>query len=440
MNRIPSLLLALFSIGFNLPVLAQPTLELDLEEALARARDANFAILIEREAVESQRQAARRIRAELFPQITGHAAQSRSMQPNVGGFTQDIEGLRPRAFINRFDALIRARLSTLDPTRIADYRVAQIEVELSTFDLETTVQDILEGIATAFFSHLRNVARLDVIAANIERDLTLLDLAQNQFDAGVATPIDVTRAEVQLAQNELAKLQQETLVFESELLIKRILNINLNTNLIVVSPSFNESELEESRVLGLQSVLQNSSEYQRATRALDRNRLARRAASWERLPSLEFTAEWGYASSSLTSDMEEQWRIQAGLSIPIFEGFRIQSNKLQADAAIRQQAYIVESVEQDFDADLRLSQQNLHSRFSQIGLARRQLELSQRELELAMTRFEEGVADNRDVVSAQANVAEAEDRLVEAIYFFNLARLEAARISGDVNSLVESPR
>ncbi len=434
MKRTPFVLALLVAILFPAaPGHAQQAVELDLAGALSRARDANFAILMERENVESLRQSARRARAELLPQVTASAAQSRAMQPNVGGFTEDLPGIPPRRFTNRFDALLRARLSTLDATRLADYRVARYDQELAAFDLESTVQDILEAIADAFFSHVRNLARLDVIEANIERDRALLELSENQFDAGVATPIDVTRAEVQLSQNELALLQQETVVFESEMRIKRILNIDLGAELRVIPPPLSEAALDSARVLGLQTVLRKNAEYQRANRTLERNQYARRAISWERLPNLELTGEWGYAARNLTGDMREQWRIQAGVSVPIFEGFRIQANQLQADAAIRRQEFAVASLETELDADLRLARQDLRSRFSQINIARKQLELSERELELARTRFEEGVADNRDVVSAQANLAAAEDGVVEAEYFYNRARLRLARISGDVS-------
>ena len=61
--------------------------------------------------------------------------------------------------------------------------------------------------------------------------------------------------------------------------------------------------------------------------------------------------------------------------------------------------------------------------------------LSEEELELARIRFIEGVADNRDVTDAQAALAAANDELVEAVYFYNLSRLELARSRGGVRLL-----
>lgn len=419
---------------------AQPAIDLDLREALQRAGDANFAILIGQESVEARRQQARRSRAGLLPTVDGSVAQSRAMAPNVGNFAADLPNVPERSFNNRFDALLRARLSALDINRIADYRVALFDVEIAEYDLAATIQDILQGIALTYFNHLRNIARLEVLEANIERDRTLLEIAENQLEAGVATPIDVTRAEVQLAQNEIAKLQQETRVVDSALRIKRILNLPLGTDLRISETLYLYADrrfaalLEHAR---LETVLRDRPEYRRERLTLERNEYARRAAGWERLPSLEIGADWGYASSSITGSMREQWRVQAALSFPLFDGFRIQANRLQAMSAVRQQSLIVEDFEKEVDADLRFASHNLNSRARQIEIARKQVELSERELDLALTRFREGVADNRDVVTAQANLAQANDTLVEAIFQYSLARLEFARTTGDVTRLLD---
>ena len=53
-----------------------------------------------------------------------------------------------------------------------------------------------------------------------------MDLARNQLNAGVATQIDVTRAESLLAQAEQARLQQDTVVYQSVLLLQRLLDLD----------------------------------------------------------------------------------------------------------------------------------------------------------------------------------------------------------------------
>mgnify|MGYP002066371440 CR=1 FL=1 len=75
---------------------------------------------------------------------------------------------------------------------------------------------------------------MTLVESNIERAKVLLDLSRTQVEAGVATQIDLTRSQAQLATEEQAKLQQETVVVESELLLKQILNLDMGTEVSLI--------------------------------------------------------------------------------------------------------------------------------------------------------------------------------------------------------------
>ena len=51
-------------------------------------------------------------------------------------------------------------------------------------------------------------------------------------------------------------------------------------------------------------------------------------------------------------------------------------------------------------------------------------------------RFQQGVADNREVLDAQNRLAQADDNFVEAVYQYNLSRVELARAKGDVRAVL----
>ena len=69
-------------------------------------------------------------------------------------------------------------------------------------------------------------------------------------------------------------------------------------------------------------------------------------------------------------------------------------------------------------------------------MAEKTLGLAQEELRLARQRYQQGVADNREVLEAQTRLAEAGDNLVDAVFRYNLSRLELARARGDVRSVL----
>lgn len=413
------------------------TVELDLEEAFERAPEANFQILLSKEGLVSQEESTIVARSGLLPQVSASASQGRRMSPNVDALTESFPGIPPRFFNDRFDALIRARLALFNSRAWDDWKLSKLSLEATREQVENSVQQILQQIGVAYFTHWRNQRRLDVIDATLERDRLLLQIAEDQQDAGVATALDVTRAEVRLATNELSRLQQETVLLDSELRLKRILNIPMGYSLVLVDETFDTvdmaPEFTQSR---FERVLAQRADYRQLETEVERESLALSASRRDRLPSLELSGEWGYAAQSWSDDMREQWGIQLGLSVPIFEGFRLSSQTRLAASSLRRKELELRDLANQIEADYRFVLQNLESRARQVVVARRAVSLNEREFELARIRFEEGVADNSDVVTAQAALADAEDTLVEAEFQYMQARINLARIEGNVRAIV----
>ena len=421
---------------FPLTASTAERIELTLKEALERAPKANFQILLAEESVTSQAQVVRGTRSALLPQVQLEANQSRAMAPNVDPFSREFAPVN-RYYVDRFDAVLRTRLSLINTRSIDDWRLSKLDLQATEWGLKNTVQDILSGIAKAYVTHWRNQRRLKVIDATLDRDRILLQIATDLQKAGVATMLDVTRAEVALAGNELARLQQETTVLESSLGILRALNLPVGSELVLMGGI--DSLLQppnESQKSHIEDVLLQRADYQQLRAELERASLALNATRREHLPSVELGADWGYASESWSDPMEEQWGIQLGVSVPVFEGGRIDSRKRLAASELKQKELKLAQLRSLIEADYRLVVQQLESSVRQVEVARRARDLNLREFELERIRFQEGVADNSDVTDSQAKLADSEDALVEAEFQFVLARIQLARAEGDILKLV----
>lgn len=425
-------------------------MQLSLRDALDRAPEANFQILLAQEGVVSQSEVVRATRSALLPQVRLDASQSRVMSPtHVDPFSEIIgqdENGNPqffpsRFFVNRFDAVLRARLSILSTRSLDDYKLSRLSLQATEWQLENATQEILEQIAILYFSHWRNERRMNVIDANLERDRVLLQIATDQKNAGVATALDVTRAEVGLAGNELARLQQETQVMESALTLKQALALPLSTELdLTAEPYFEEEAVASFSTERFKQLLDRRADYRQKQTELERESLALQAARREHLPSVDLSGEWGYAAKTVSDDMKEQWAIQLGVSVPVFEGFRIDAGKRLAASALRRKQIELDDIESRIEAEYRLRLQQLQSSSRQVKVAQRTRDLSEREFELERIRFEEGVADNSNVAIAQTNLADAEDALVAAEFQYILARINLARAEGDVLQLLQAGR
>lgn len=414
------------------------TVSLSLEEAFSRAPEANFQILLSQEALTSAEQSSRAAFSGLLPQVSLSASQSRAMSPNVDPLSASFPGIPERFYANRFDALVRARMALFNTRTRADYKISRLSLEATRQQVDNAIQQILQQIALSYFGHWRNERRLDVIDANLERDRLLLRIAEDQQEAGVATALDVTRAEVRLASNELARLQQETQVLNSALQLKRVLNIPLSNELVIeagpMAVDKTGSAFDEQR---FEQVLARRPDFRQIQLQVEREELALKASKRDRWPSLDLSGEWGVAAQNWDDDLKEQWAVQLGVSMPVFEGFRLDAEKQLAASDLRQRRLELDDLAARIEADYRLVLQDLQSRARQVEVAKRSVELNQREFELARIRFEEGVADNSDVVTAQAALADAEDTLVEAEFQYVQARVNMARIEGDVRAVLD---
>ena len=429
MQRLLFLGLVLFLAAMHLHAEVQ---SFNLESAFGAVEKVNVNVLVSRESISQAIATSNQQRVNLLPRVSLDAQQRRTSSavltndiPTDGGLT------------NRFDGKLTGTYNLLSPAQIAAYRAARRGVGVAESDYQLTLQGMLTAVAQTYFLHQRNQQRITVLDANIERARVLLDLAKRQLDAGVATQIDVTRAEAQLAVAEQARLQQDTTVVQSELQFKRLLDLDAGATLKLAP--FNVRRVNQD-LFGAsydKTALEQRADYAKAQKTLEQNKENLRAAKYQRLGTLNLFGEYGYATAVAFDGKERTaWLGGVDFNIPVFDGLRANADKRAALSQVRSQEYRLRSTELLISSELRLAAQDARSRFAQVVVAERSLRLSQDELRLAQRRYEQGVADNREVVDAQNSLAQAEDNLVEAVYQYNLSRLELARAKGEVRSIL----
>ena len=83
------------------------------------------------------------------------------------------------------------------------------------------------------------------------------------------------------------------------------------------------------------------------------------------------------------------------------------------------------------EEDLSVALLNLDSATEQVAVAREGQELARRELELAQDRFRSGTANNVEVITAQDELARAEENYILAVSSHVDAKFALARAMGD---------
>lgn len=410
---------------------AETPATLTLEQALNTVERVNLTVLLSRETAAQAFQTVAQQRGALFPVINANVQQRRNQQVSIG--TVVTQSGRPTS---RFDALLTGNVGLFDAELWSAFKGARIGAQVAQANYHSVVQSVLADVAENYFAHLRNSRRLAVLDANIARANSLFTLARNQLNAGVATQIDVTRAEAQVAQAEQARLQQLTALVASELFLKRLLDINLMEQLQLENFQVRRVEAGLFAFSEQKTAFEKRADLLAAQKALEQAKVNVRTTTYQRLPSLGLTGNVGLASQRFDdSDKQEQWAVTIGVGMPVFD-LRTGADRRIALSRLRQQEARVHALELQISSELRLAVQDAGSRNAQIAVAEKNLNLAREELRLAQQRYQQGVADNREVVEAQNRLAIAEDNVVEAEYQYNLSRVELARAKGDVRAVL----
>lgn len=413
---------------------AQPAATLTLEQAMASADRVNSSVLISREAAAQALEQANLARAGTLPVVNLTGTQRRSRNLTILSTTGALSETRPS---NRYDGRITGTYAVLNPQLLSAGRAVRVGAEVAKVDVLATVQTALTGVAQGYFGHLRNLRRLDVVEANIARARSLHELARNQLAAGVATQIDVTRAEAQLAQAEQARLQQETSVMQSDLVLKRLLNLDPAAAVVLADFPLARVDAAMGSMTAGRTSFEQRADWLRTQKALEQSRLDVRTATFERLPTLGLSGDFGHAAANFDDEGKRKvWTFGATLTVPVFDGWRASADRGAALSRQRVQQARLNSLELQISSELRLARQDASSRFAQIAVAEKNARLAEEQLRLARSRYKEGVADNREIIEAQTQLAIAADNLVEAVYQYNLSRVELARAKGDVRGVL----
>ena len=144
-----------------------------------------------------------------FPLITTGMIYARETTNVSSGVNPNTGAIRPRSVsdtsVNRQDFTARFSQNVFDSFRREwNVQAARDDQNAAQFDLSTTRQDAVLNVQTAYYNYLLARRLVDVNEGAVRRNIQLLERARGFYEVGTRPKIDVTRAQVDLANAELA--------------------------------------------------------------------------------------------------------------------------------------------------------------------------------------------------------------------------------------------
>ena len=407
---------------------------LSYEQAVKLAIDNNLATLRAHERRNEARGQQEQARAPLLPNISGVAYQANLTENLVAlGFQPGTFPGFNRTFLGpfkNFDARLLLSQKVFDLSAIRNYQAGKAGVRVAELGEALAREQVASSTGLTYLEALRADRAVVAAQANVELAQALLQLAQDQRNAGVATGVDVTRAQTRLAEQQVRLAQAQTDSEQARLNLQRLIGLPLGSPLTLTDQLRFVEEPLPSVDTAVTQAGHDRREVQVAEEANRVTQLELQSARAEHLPSLEVVGDYG--SSGITPDSFDlpTRRVAVQLNVPIFNGGLTQGRVTAAASRQRQTELELANVRGQVEEDVRLALTTLRTAAVQVRAADETVTLAQRELEMARDRFRAGVADNLEVITAQTSLANARIAQVTSLAQHNVARLNLAAALG----------
>ncbi len=316
-----------------------------------------------------------------------------------------------------------------DLTLIDQYQASGHRLLASRADEQTVREETVLLTVSEYMAHLRALASITAAESRVELAGRLARQAQDLLNDGVASKIDVSRAQVRLTEEKQGLIDAQRDADTTLDALKSILNVPASEQIEVADQQdfFSTPALDLSDPLT--TAIQQRPELHSRSESIKAADLAHRAAVAESLPTLKFDGYWGEQGETFdTSTPGYQYRVS--LKVPIFTSERLRAERKSTALAELRAEKELEQERNQVTEQVSDGQVELQAALHQVELGRQQVQLANEEVTLSQGRFQAGVTDNIEVTQAQDSLARANDAEIGALYRYNIARAQLARAVG----------
>ncbi|UQB43335.1 TolC family outer membrane protein [Thiomicrospira microaerophila] len=306
------------------------------------------------------------------------------------------------------------------------YDQAQLMVESAEINFQLAQQDLMMRVSSAYFDVLLAEQKLTLAKSKMEADKILWERAQASAEVGLASRTDVLQArsayditlsnlisaenDLDIAYESLSRLTGQSLSHVRQLML----------DVSIKEPALNRALLE--------------------SQAKTENLLVRLAKQQQRIANEEIeakkSAQWVNvnlrAAHSYTHCSGDQFGCNDGnntslslmASVPLYTGGRIHSQVDEARFKNQASLEALRDAQEQARLNIRVQVRNMERGYALVGALREAVKSGEAFLEAAEEGYRVGLRNMIDVVTARANLFDAQSNLAAALHNLLLTQLQ----------------
>jgi len=416
---------------------AAPTIELTLEDAIARALEASHLIEETRARGDAAAAVTGQRHAALLPQVVAQAGYTRTNHVDQFGINGPGDRFLviypdiPNNYRTRLDlqwpVFTAGRLNSLEAA-------ARLDQAAAARDVDTTTVDVRLDTTRAFWAVIVATESQRVLDEALAQTAEHVRDVRNRFQAGFLPPNDVLTAEAQEARERVLSIQARASREVAEADLARRIGVAPGSRIMPVA-TFEPPTVTTPLDALVAEARQRRPERQALDQRIAAAEQRQRAAEVGMYPTIAVGGGVDYARPNpkifpRTGIWQDAWDASVNVNWPLFDGGRTRSETAEAAAGVRALRARLAELDSLIALDIRQRLSELEASRAALDAAEIGLRAATEARRVVAERFAAGVAESIDVVDAEVAILQAQLDRVQAIADGRLAEARLNRALG----------
>ncbi len=418
------------------------TLFIDLEEAMAIAREHNPTLKVARLDVESAEVGVQEVRSSYLPSLNVGGNYNRNIKRPVIFLPEDSPfgdgGVIEVGSENSFMGVLSSEMPLLNLGLNRSLRVARKEKTLAGEQFRGSKLELDYNVQTAFFDVLLASESKQVMQKSFANAMDNLERTRRMHDQGMVAEYDLIRAEVQ-AENLRPNVMQAENAYEVAVnYLKALIGLDEAQPLAIREnlSDMTVSRMSDFNIQDADRSLQQNTDLAQMNLQLDLVGQQREMAKAGGYPMLDLAGNYQYqteANHFRFSDFHWVETFSAGLrlTIPLFNGFAVRHQTRQLEILGDQIRLQKEFLEDNLNIQLDNILKTMMVAMEQTSNARSNVRMAERGFEIAKTRYETGQGTLMELNDSEVALTQARFNLLQAKYDVLNAKAEYDKFIGE---------
>lgn len=366
----------------------------------------------------------------LYAQYSG--ARSNTRQEFLDGRTQAVNG----ANTQRQNAGIQLNWRLFDGLEMF-YLYDQLGAnrQFDALVLQNEMETVIAQVSLSYLRLAQQSRQKQVLQENLQVSAQRLRIAQDRYELGAISKMEMLRAQVDLNNDSAEVIRQEQIIMQEKFALNQLLNrpptqafqveVRLDSSSRQDFSQLKDKIKTQNRQLALTKQQQQQAQYQM-------QRLKAR-----QLPTLDLDLSYDLLRTEsdagfLRSNRNQGFNYGLTLNYPLFEGHQrrraIQNQQIVQEQLVSQQEAEINNLENTFAMELQMYESNQALR----NLEAYNAEVAQENLEIALERYKLGGISEIEFRDIQLNALAAENRYLVLNYELKMSEINLLRLSGEL--------